>query len=152
VLDEILKQVEQQPDSMEQFKQGRNIDFNLITDNLKSSSNIPSQKVKRHWDNARKRLKEYSRRESEYLLQARSKLNCDFNTGILNQFPTRLNAYNQEISKRFPKSDTESKHGLARSFKAIETDTEALGNSFCDFLFDPNPQQADSVGLETLEE
>jgi hypothetical protein len=68
VLDEILKQVEQQPDSMEQFKQGRNIDFNLITDNLKSSSNIPSQKVKRHWDNARKRLKEYSRRESEYLL------------------------------------------------------------------------------------
>lgn len=143
--------MEQLPASLDQFKQGRDIDFNLVTDNLKSY-NIATLKCKRHWDNIRKRMREYKSRESDFLLQARSQISCDFNSGILNQFPTRLNAYNQEIFKRFRKSDSDPKFGLVKSFKAIETDTEALGSSFCDFLFDPNPQQADSVGLEELGE
>jgi hypothetical protein len=34
----------------------------------------------------------------------------------------------------------------------MESGTEALSSSFCEFLFEPNPQQADSVGLDTLQE
>ena len=55
------------PENLNEVCGTRDIDFSLVTDSLRGHQ-IPSIKCKRLWEAAKRRLRDFQRRESEFLL------------------------------------------------------------------------------------
>ena len=138
VLDEMLTQTHSFPSKLQALGPSESatleVDFGLIADNLKNH-NVPNLKCKRLWEQSKRRLRDFQRRESEFLLQARSKITYDFNRDTLNQFPKRLKSY---------------KCPEASNLEEFERETMNLSEQFSSLLFEPNPQQGDAVTLSEL--
>ena len=62
-----------------------------------------------------------------------------------------MKLYNKLLRKQTEKeTDTSKNESFAHQISALESSTSALSSKLSAFLFDPNPQQADSAGLDEL--
>ena len=58
-----------------------------------------------------------------------------------------MKLYNKLLQKE---TDTNKTESFSQQISALESNTSALSSKLSEFLFDPNPQQADSAGLDEL--
>lgn len=115
VLDEVMRQAGQIDFSR---ALERRIDFVKVCEAL-PLSNLSVKQVQRHWEQFRRRLREYNRRESEFVALARLELaseaqfpnNCEKRVGFLK----RMKIYDQKLHSQSNQSVFEAHHANWRS-------------------------------------